>query len=174
MKGLIHLYCGDGKGKTTAAVGLAVRCAGGGGKVLYASFLKDNRSGERAVLDRLENICLLENPDCVKFLRSMTEKEKSEYRSFCCKTFENIKTMINNEHFDLLVLDEIIAAVNNSLIDEDEVIKLTNNRPDGLEIVMTGRNPSERLIELSDYVTEMKKIKHPYDKGIPARFGIEM
>lgn len=174
MRGLIHIYCGDGKGKTTAAVGLAVRCAGGGGRVLYASFLKDGKSGERNILGSLNNVRLLENPDSVKFFKSMTEDEKREYMSFCEKTLERIEKEIFESRYDLLILDEIIPAINNGILDIASVTALLDSRPDSLEIVMTGREPSRELIDRADYVTEMKKIKHPFDRGIRARKYIEM
>ncbi|MCD8036704.1 MAG: cob(I)yrinic acid a,c-diamide adenosyltransferase [Clostridiales bacterium] len=174
MRGLIHIYCGDGKGKTTAAVGLAIRCAGGGGRVLYASFLKDNKSGERAVLEQNENILLLENPDSVKFYKFMTDEEKESYRNFCKDTLSNIQQEISKNKYDLLILDEIIPTINNKILPEETVLRLLDSRPYLLEAVLTGRNPSEALISRADYITEMKKIKHPYDKGIQARKYIEM
>ncbi len=174
MKGLIHIYCGDGKGKTTAAVGLAVRCAGGGGRVLYVSFLKDNRSGERRILERIENIYLLENPESVSFFKYMSEEEKRSCREFCESTVENVQREIRTNSYDLLVLDEIIPAVNNGVLDENTVTELLDSRPDGLEIALTGRAPSKALTDRADYITEMRKIRHPFDRGIQARKYIEM
>ncbi len=174
MRGLIHIYYGDGKGKTTAAVGLAIRCAGGGGKVLYASFLKDNKSGERAVLEQNENILLLENPDSVKFYKFMIDNEKDNYRNFCKDTLSKIQREISKNKYDLLILDEIIPAINSKIVPEEAVLSLLDSRPDSLEAVLTGRNPSDELLSRANYITEMKKIKHPYDKGIQARKYIEM
>lgn len=174
MPGLIHIYCGDGKGKTTAGVGLAVRCAGGGGKVMFASFLKDDKSGERNILDNIENIELIKNPEKTGFYKFMDENEKENCKKICRDTFSFIKKHIFENHYDLLILDEIIPVINHGIIEENEVMDFLSNRPENLEVVLTGRNPSDRLIETADYVTEMKKIKHPFDKGIKARTFIEM
>lgn len=174
MKGLVHIYCGDGKGKSTAAIGLAIRCAGCGGHVLYASFLKDNSSGERAVLSCIENIELMENPVEVKFYKFMNEHEKNAYKGFCKKRFKMICEKVQSRIYDILILDEIIPTVNNEILTEIELAELINNRPENLEIVLTGRNPSDLLCSKADYITEMKKIKHPYDLGVQARKFIEM
>ena len=174
MKGLVHIYCGDGKGKSTAAVGLAVRCAGGGGHVFFASFLKDSRSGERTVLNCIENIVLMENPNEVKFYKFMNELEQNAYRNFCKRSFAAIVEKVQSGIYDMLILDEIIPSVNNGILAESELISLIDNRPNNLEIVLTGRNPSDLLSSKADYITEMKKIKHPFDMGIQARKFIEM
>ena len=157
LKGLVHIYCGDGKGKTTAAIGLAVRCAGGGGRVLFVSFLKDNKSGERNALKNTEN-----------------EKEKKCYNKYCADVLSDVSEKASKGIYNMLVLDEIIPAMNNDIIPENYVLDIIKERPDDLEIILTGRNPSENIMDSADYITEMKKIKHPYDKGITARKYIEM
>lgn len=172
-KGLVHIYCGDGKGKTTAAVGLAVRCAGCGGRVLYTSFLKDNKSGELNILRATPNIKLIENPQTMKFIKLMSEDEKSELRALYKDRFTEIVKLVNSG-FDMLVIDEIIPAINNGVVDEKELIDLIDNRPFGTELVMTGRKPSINLLVRADYISEIKKIKHPFDRGIAARKMIEM
>ncbi len=174
MTGLVHIYCGDGKGKTTAAVGLAVRCAGGGGKVLFASFLKDDRSGERNILDYIDNIELIKNPKKIGFYKFMDDKEKEECKKECRDKFSLIKELIAENEYDMLILDEIIPVINYGIISEEEMLDFLNTKPEGLETVLTGRGPSEKLMDAADYVTEMKKIKHPFDKGIKARAFIEM
>ena len=174
MSGLIHLYCGDGKGKSTAAAGLAVRCAGGGGRVLFSSFLKDDSSGERNILMGIENIDLMENPDKIGFYKFMDDTEKEACREICRKTFERIKAAVSLNDYDLLVMDEIIPVINHGLINEDELLSFLETRPEKLEVVLTGRDPSDRLLETADYVTEMRKVKHPFDRGIGARKYIEM
>ncbi len=171
MRGLVHVYCGDGKGKTTAAVGAAVRCAGCGGQVLYVSFLKDNSSGERRILENIKNIRVIKNPKEVKFFNLMTDDEKHKYTEFCL----NILNFVEKEKskYDMIILDECIGLINLVMVGEDAVIRLIdgNERP---EIILTGREPSESIVKRADYVTEMKKIKHPYDRGISARKYIEM
>lgn len=174
LKGLIHIYCGDGKGKTTAAIGLAVRCAGGGGRVLFVSFLKDNKSGERNALKNTENIELIENPENVPFYKFMNEKEKKCYNKYCADVLSGVSEKASKGIYNMLVLDEIIPAMNNGIIPENYVLDIIKERPDDLEIILTGRNPSENIMDSADYITEMKKIKHPYDKGITARKYIEM
>ncbi len=174
MSGLVHVYCGDGKGKTTAAVGLAIRCAGGGGKVLFVSFLKDDRSGERNILDLVENIELLRNPRKTGFYKFMDESEKEKCKESCKEKFTLIKKLVRENCYDMLILDEIIPVINYSLIEEKELIEFINNKPENLEVVMTGRNPSNNILDYADYVTEMKKIRHPFDKGINARVFVEM
>lgn len=171
-RGLIHIYCGDGKGKTTAAVGLAVRCAGNGGRVLYTSFLKDNKSGELAVLRSVPGIDVLENPSEVKFFKFMTDDEKKCIKKVYSDRLEEFRHMPSD--YDMVVLDEIIPAINNGLISENDIINIINSLRNTVEVVLTGRNPSEKLLEMADYISEVKKIRHPFDKGIAARKMIEM
>lgn len=173
MKGLIHIYTGNGKGKSTAAAGLAVRCAGSGRKVLYTQFLKDNSSSELNVLEAIENISLVMSPKCFGFYWKMTESQKDEARRTYSSLLESAVRQATEGGFSMLVLDEIIAAYNFDLIDRHFLLSFLENRPEGLEVVMTGRDPAEELVALADYVSEIKKIKHPYDKGICAREGIE-
>lgn len=170
--GLIHIYTGDGKGKTTAASGLALRCAGCGGHVLFFQFLKGNNSGERAALDKIDGIDVCEGLSSLKFVWNMTDEEKEETRKYYRKKFKEL--CASSEKYDMLVLDEIIPALKYSFVDTEELISFLKNKPAGLEVVMTGREPDERLVEIADYVTEMRKIKHPYDRGIGMRKMIEV
>lgn len=170
-KGLVHIYCGDGKGKTTAAVGLAARCRGAGGRVLFFQFLKGNGSSERAALCAL-GVDAPNGRGGMKFVWEMTEAEKAETRGYYREIFGDIAARA--AEYDMVVLDEIIPALKYDFIDERELIGFLKSRPAGTEIVMTGRDPSPELAALADYVTEMRKIKHPYDRGVAARRGIEM
>ena len=172
-KGLIHIYCGDGKGKTTAATGLAVRCAGAGGSVLWFQFLKRDISGERVSLAQLNNVTLISGYDKMKFTFQMTEEEKQKAAGFYSDTLKNIKDMVLTGNYDMLVLDETFGAINSEMISEDAIVDLLEHKPEGLEVVMTGREPSLRIMEYADYISEIKKIKHPYDKGIQSRRMIE-
>ena len=170
-QGLVHIYCGDGKGKTTCAVGLMIRCAGQGGRVLCFQFLKGDNSGERRILEKLEKVTLM---SCYgKFTSKMNEEEKLEAKTFYHNRFQQIITMVQQKEYDLLVLDEIMAAISAGFLEEKEVVHFLQNKPGTLEVVMTGRNPGEELLKLADYVTEMKLCKHPYEKGISARRMIE-
>ena len=156
-KGLVHIYCGDGKGKTTAAAGLAVRAAGAGRRVIFAQFFKNGSSSE------------------VQMLRLLPGVEPMH-----CKTVSGYYSRLlgdalaaAREGAGLLILDEAISSCNYGTVSEDALADFLAGRPAGLEVVLTGRGPSERLVALADYVTEMKKIKHPYDQGVLARKGIE-
>ncbi len=172
-QGLVHIYCGDGKGKTTCAVGLMIRCAGQGGRVLCFQFLKGDNSGERRILEKLEKVTLMSCYGKVKFTSKMNEEEKLEAKTFYQNRFQQIITMVQQKEYDLLVLDEIMAAISAGFLEEKEVVRFLQNKPVTLEVVMTGRNPGEELLKLADYVTEMKMCKHPYEKGISARRMIE-
>ena len=174
-KGLIHIYCGDGKGKTTAAMGLAIRAAGREKKVFITQFLKSGKSGELVSLEKLkEYITFLPGRPVNKFVWNMNDEEKMEAKREHTARFKEIKDIIKNEDYDLLILDEIIATINNEFIELKDVIDFLKNKPETLEVVMTGRDPKEELIELANYVTEMQCIKHPFKEGIPSRVGIEL
>lgn len=171
MKGLIHLYCGDGKGKTTAAVGLAVRAAGAGKKVLFVQFLKNGNSAELSSLHKL-GIQTRVSPNRYGFIWTMSEEEKrraaADYTALLREAFESAR-----EGTDLLILDEAVGAAGCGMIPEAELIRLLEERPETLEVVLTGRDPSEALLARADYISEMKKHRHPFDKGLDARRGIE-
>ena len=169
--GLVHLYYGYGKGKTTAAVGLAVRCAGSGGRVLFFQFLKDNSSSERKILDNIWGIDIISGKDSEKFVFNMSDEEKREASKYYKNKLNYI--MSRSEAYDMLVLDELGDTISSGLIDENELIDLINENRKNTETVITGHDVSPKLISCCDYVTEMKKIKHPYDNGAAARKGIE-
>lgn len=168
---LVHIYCGDGKGKTTASVGLAVRAAGSGKKVYFTQFFKNGTSSEISVLEKLDNV---ELNICRKkhhlFFR-MSDEERNEAKKDYAELFENVRTAVSRGA-DLVVMDEAVSACNHGMLDEEALIRLLRGRGD-TEVVLTGRNPSEKLIAEADYVSEIRKIKHPFDKGIKARKGIE-
>ena len=171
MSGLIHIYCGDGKGKTTAAIGLAIRAAGAGKRVVFAQFFKDGSSSEISVLKAVGNIQAVHCNTVRGFWKRMDDVQKAkaskDYTSFLAEIIVLAKDA------DLLVLDEIISACNHGTVAETIVLDFLRDKPNGLEVVLTGRNPSGALLELADYVSEMRKVKHPYDCGIAAREGIE-
>jgi cob(I)alamin adenosyltransferase len=170
--GLVHIYCGDGKGKTTAAVGLAVRCVGSGGKVLFYQFLKDGTSGEIAVLKSLDGINVFDGCKCDRFVFNMTVNEKEKLRESYTADFKELVKMACD--YDLLVLDEVVHAVNFDLLPIELLIDFLENKPKTLEVVLTGIKPDRRLTDIADYVSSMVKVKHPFDKGIGARKCIEM
>lgn len=173
MFGLIHIYCGDGKGKTTAAVGLAVRCAGRGNKVLLVQFLKSRYSGELYSLAKLPDIEIMRGKESKKFTFQMNEEEKHALLIEHNKMFEQVLAKIKNDGYSLLILDEVIGALNAKVFEMPKLIEFLRHKPENLEVVLTGRNPAPELVEIADYVSEMRKVKHPMDKGIMAREGIE-
>ena len=173
MFGLIHIYCGDGKGKTTAAVGLAVRCAGRGNKVLLVQFLKSRDSGELYSLAKLPDIEVMRGKESKKFTFQMNEEEKHALLIEHNKMFEQVLKKIKNGGYSLLILDEVIGALNAKVFEMPKLIEFLRHKPENLEVVLTGRNPAPELVEIADYVSEMRKVKHPMDKGIMAREGIE-
>lgn len=173
MFGLIHIYCGDGKGKTTAAVGLAVRCAGRGNKVLLVQFLKSRDSGELYSLAKLPDIEVMRGKESKKFTFQMNEEEKHALLIEHNKMFEQVLAKIKNGGYSLLILDEVIGALNAKVFEMPKLIEFLRHKPENLEVVLTGRNPAPELVEIADYVSEVRKVKHPMDKGIIAREGIE-
>ena len=150
---MIQIYCGDGKGNTPAAIGLAVRGAVRGNPVVIAQFLKSADSGERLILGKLSGVTLLEIPDEMKFVFAMNEEEKRAA--------------------GVLVLDELCSAVSTGMVPLELVTAFLDRRPAELEVVITGRDPAAELERRADYITEMKKRRHPFDQGQAARKGIE-
>lgn len=167
--GLIHLYCGDGKGKTTAAMGLSLRAAGRGLRVVIVQFLKSGDSGELNILRTLPNITVLSGKGSTKFSFQMSEKEKLAAKAL----HETHLREALGLPFDLLVLDEAAAAHGAGLLDTALLEEALFHRPPDTELVLTGRNPAAFLVEAADYVTEMTCRKHPFERCIAAREGIE-
>ena len=173
MKGLIHIYEGDGKGKTTAAIGLSIRCAGSGGKVLFTQFLKNDKSSEFNIFRLINCIECVHSEADFGFYTFMSEETKVKAGEAYNDLLITVINKVQNEDYRMLVLDEVITADGFQLIDNAVLMEFLRNKPDQLEVVMTGRDPSVELVELADYVSYVKKLKHPYDKGIQARIGIE-
>ena len=171
MAGLIHIYCGDGKGKTTAATGLAVRAAGAGKKVVFTQFFKDGSSSEIKVLKSVENIHVIHCETVPGFWKRMTDEQKERASADYTKLLSDVIGVAADA--DLLVLDEVLSACNHGAVAEDAVTDFLRKKPEKLEVVLTGRNPSAGIVEMADYVTQMQKVKHPYDNWITARRGIE-
>lgn len=173
MRGCIHIYTGDGKGKTSAAVGLAVRFAGHGGKVLFVQFLKDGSSGEIGVLRDVPGITVLPCTKQFGFSFMMSEEQKKEAVACYTQYLQEILGKAVFEEYGLLILDEAVAAYNLQFFNTQSLLDFLRSKPEMLEVVLTGRNPADELVELADYVSEIRKIKHPFDEGLPAREGIE-
>lgn len=235
---MVEIYCGDGKGKTTAAMGLAVRAAGHEIPVRIVQFLKDGTSGELAILNKLDKIEIDTPHEFYGFVKNMTAEQKKavadDYAAMLeramawlddiisgnnkntdkimtgcetnseidsetgCKADSEVESEIGceaeseigceaeseadsrdkikseNEISAVVIMDEVLHACNFELLDKDRLVAFVDKYRDKAEIVLTGRNPSEELVGIADYVSEIKKIKHPYDKGIFARVGIEL
>lgn len=169
--GKIHLYTGDGKGKTTAALGLAIRAAGNGIPVLLVQFQKGSNTGELDSLEKL-GIQVLRNHRDYGFTKNMTEEDR---KNITIENNENLFKALEwiQGKYCMLILDELMSVYNNGLIDVKIVQKMLNEPMDNVELVMTGRNADDIFVEKSDYLTEMCCRKHPYSKGVFARKGIE-
>jgi len=173
-KGLTHIYFGNGKGKTTAALGLALRAAGFGVKVVIVQFLKDWQCGEISSLGLLPNVTVLRGKSSGGvFVRDMSDDEKAETKAIHDENLVMALELHAGGNCDLLVLDEALDAYSLGLLDEKLFVGLMKNKPENLELVITGHKPEGWMHDLADYVTEMIKHKHPYDIGIQARKGIE-
>lgn len=174
MKGLVHIYTGDGKGKTTAAIGLGVRACGRGMKVLMVQFLKSIHSGEMCSLKSLEpNFVLRRGTESGKFTWQMNDEEKARAAAEQQEIFNYAVNAARNGECDLLILDEVLGAVSAGMVDREQLVSFIKNKPDRLELVLTGRNADDGLVGLADYVSEIRAVKHPAEKGIQARKGIE-
>lgn len=171
--GYVHIYCGDGKGKTTTGMGLCTRAAGYGYRILIYQFMKNNKTSERNVLEHIPNITFVDGLEQEKFSFQMTPEEKASRKAYYQEQFESITQKADTENYDILFCDELIYTIRAGLFDEKILIDYLKNKPEHLEIILTGQNPSAALIELADYVSEIRKIKHPFDQGLSARKGIE-
>lgn len=171
-QGLIHIYHGDGKGKTTCAFGLALRCAGCGEPVVILQLLKGGTTGEVTALSQISGITIIRGNPTGKFTFQMNPAELAAVREEHDRNFAQAVQLARTAR--MLVIDELMAAWNQELIDHQAVLDFLDHRPEQLEVVMTGRNPPEELMTRADYITEMKKQRHPFDCGICARRGIEL
>ena len=170
MKGYIQIYTGNGKGKTTAAFGLALRAAGAGLKVFIGQFIKGKLYHEIEIINKCPGDITVKQYGLGCFIvNEPTDDDIKAARNGLAE----IKKIIKENKYDLVVLDEVNIALYYNLFKVDELIEILNNRPEKLEVVLTGRYAPQKLIEYADLVTEMKEIKHYYNKGIDARKGIE-
>ncbi len=170
-KGLVEIYTGNGRGKTSAALGVAIRALGQGLRVHIIYFMKgDYPYGERNVLSHLPNVSF-QSFGSEEFVDP--ENVKEEEREQARKALQSAQKAIASGNFDLVILDEVNIAASWKLVDIEEVIRLVKEKPENMELILTGRHADERLIEIADLVTEMKEIKHPFRKGTKARKGFE-
>jgi cob(I)alamin adenosyltransferase len=170
MKGYVHLYTGDGKGKTTAAMGQAIRAAGAGKKVFIAQFAKGQPFSEAKLINQLLPAITIKQYGLECFIiNSPTEKDKEVARLGLNELLE----IIRSDLFDLIILDEANIAIFYNLYTSQELIGVLRQKPESTEIVITGRYATQEMIDFSDLVTEMVEVKHYYQKGVVARKGIE-
>lgn len=168
---MVHIYCGEGKGKTTAAMGLALRVAGRGRRVVIAQFLKGADSGERAALAALPEVLLLPVPETVKFSFALTPAEREEEARRSAALLGQALELSQGPDCGLLLLDEVCGAVSTGLLDLEPVLACLDGAD--TEVVLTGREAHPELVRRADYITRMEKVRHPYDRGAAARAGIE-
>lgn len=173
QRGMIHIYTGEGKGKTTAALGLALRAAGSGKQVVILQFLKGRHTSELNSLALIPGITVLRNDKQYPFFKFMTPEHKTSITAEQNALFQQAMDLVQAGKCDVLILDEVMAAYQHHTIDKAFIHNLLEEKPYALELVMTGRNARDYFIEKADYVTEMLKKKHPYDEGYEARKGIE-
>ncbi len=170
MKGYVQVYTGNGKGKTTAALGLAVRAVGAGMKVFIGQFVKGMHYSELDVINSdLENITVRQyGQDCF-IINEPTPEDKEAAQD----GFERIRQIVGAGKHELVILDELNIAIYYGLISIDEVLRLIKDKPSHVELVITGRYAPDKLLKAADLVTEMKEVRHYYQKGVQARKGIE-
>jgi cob(I)alamin adenosyltransferase len=170
MKGYIHIYTGDGKGKTTAALGLAIRAAGAGLQVFLAQFIKGKQYSELNSLKRLSDLITVEQFGLPRFINgkpSVPDMEAARYG------LEMLKSSMLSGKFDVIIVDEGNVAVTYGLLSKQDLLDLIAMKPESLELVITGRGALPEIIDKADLVTEMKAVKHYYNNGVNARVGIE-
>jgi len=172
-RGLVHVYTGAGKGKTTAALGVALRALGWGMRVCIVQFIKGYAEigeakfaaemGERFVLKQF----------AVDHAREIDEEKVRARRGAAGAAMSYAQEVVSGEQFEIVILDEINNAIHHGLIDEARVLALIEHKPDAVELILTGRNAPQSVIDAADYVTDLRLVKHPFQKGVPARNGID-
>jgi len=166
----MHIYTGNGKGKTTAATGLALRAAGAGKRVLFAQFMKSGTSSEQTAMMKFSDSIILRWYGVGGFIKERVSQDQVDSIQ---KGLKEVGDLMMSGIFELVILDESITCLKHNLIAVEQLLTLINNRPSRTEIVLTGRDAPKELVDAADLVTEMMEIKHYYNKGISARRGIE-
>ncbi len=170
MKGYVHVYTGNGKGKTTAALGLALRAAGAGLHVYIAQFVKGMQYSELDALKRFEDRITLKQYGRTCFIRNDPAPEDIRAAR---EGLEEVRRLLASETYQVFILDEASIAVHYNLFSAEELVDLVASRPRNVEVVITGRNAHPKILEIADLVTEMREVKHYYAEGVDARKGIE-
>jgi cob(I)alamin adenosyltransferase len=173
-KGCVQVYTGNGKGKTTAAVGLAVRAAGDGFKVYMVQFLKSSQTGELESAKKLEpNFQIFRFEKRRGFFWTLNDEEKEELKKEVQQAYEFCFKALKEKQCNILIMDEIMGAISNNLVTKEQIVELLEARPENIEVILTGRNVPQEIADRADLITEMKEVKHYFSQGIPAREGIE-
>ena len=171
--GLIHLYTGEGKGKTTASIGLSVRAAGAGRQVVFAQFMKGRDTSELNILSSIPNVTIIRSRQELGWFKKDDPSSVQAFTEVHNSLLDTIEKLVYSGNCQFLVLDEVTYPYNYGIIDKERLLKLIESKPSYMELVLTGRNAPDIFKEKADYITEMTKLRHPYDKGISAREGIE-
>lgn len=171
--GMIHIYCGDGKGKTTAALGLALRAVGSGMRVHIVQLLKGSDTSELHSLQLLSGITISRCDKNYGFTFNMSDDNKKELTACHNRLLLQAEKLCSSGCIDMLIIDEFNAAFEYGLLDRELAERIVFEKPKDLELVLTGRNPDEKFIRQADYISDIKSVKHPYKNGIKARKGIE-
>lgn len=168
-RGLVHIYTGEGKGKTTAALGMALRAAGQGMKVIFIQFVKGGSlGGEHLFVEKYKPFEIIQLNKKSSFLQT-----PDELRREAEKTMKFAEEVVLTSKYDMVILDEICFALSQEVLPLSRVLNLIKNKPESVELILTGRGAPQELIEEADYVTRMEEVKHPFEKGINSRKGIE-
>lgn len=170
-QGYVHVYTGDGKGKTTAALGLAMRAAGAGRRVFIAQFAKGRNSSEQLAFGRLSDRVVFRQFGAPSFIRGLAGPAD---RQLADDGLQQTRAALHSGEYGMVILDEASIAVMLGLISVDSLCELIDTRPADVELIVTGRGMDERVVSRADLVTEMREVKHYYRRGIPGRVGIEM
>ncbi len=170
MKSYVHIYTGEGKGKTTAALGLAIRAAGAGHKVFLAQFIKGGHYSELKALKRFEDVITVEQFGLGRFINGTPSEQDIKAARH---GLEKLKDILASREYKVVIMDEANIALHYNLFSVEELLDLIDCKTDETELIITGRRAAPEIIERADLVTEMKAIKHYYKEGVKARIGIE-
>lgn len=171
--GLIHIYCGDGKGKTTAALGAALRAAGGGMKVHIIQLMKGRETSELNALNQVKNITIRRCDKDYGFTFNMSSESRKKLIECHNNLLIQAETLLKSDSVDMLIIDEFNAAYEYELLNRELADRIVLKKPDKPELILTGRNPNQKFLNIAHYVSEITSVKHPYSLGINARKGIE-
>lgn len=172
-KGYVQVYTGNGKGKTTCSIGQGIRAAGSNLNVLMVQFLKSSETGEMNIIKNISNFDFIRIGEPRDFTWNLSQEELDDLKLDINNSFEKLSSIFDSEKYDMIILDEVLGTIAGGFLTDDKVISFLKKKRDNVEVILTGRNASNKIIEYADLVTEMKEVKHYYEKGVNARKGIE-